>query len=81
MLFQVRNLTQDTGAIITALRTHDAGAEIKFDLATGQLNVLGQMTSEQALVALRSIGCEADRAPEPRQIHASGGSDCCGSCT
>ncbi len=81
MLFQVARLTPNTDAILAALRALDAGVEIKLDLADGQVAVSGQLTSDQALGAIRSAGYEAVRAPEVRQVHVSGGSDCCGSCS
>ncbi len=81
MLFQVNGLTENTGDILAVLRVHDARATIACDLTAGQVDVSGQLTSEQVLAALRSIGYAASRMSEPRQIHVSGGSDCCGSCS
>lgn len=81
MLFQVNGLTADTGAMLAALRAHDAGTTIECDLPAGRINVSGQLTSEQVVTALHGAGYEAMRASEPRQIHVSGGSDCCGSCS
>lgn len=81
MLFQVDGLAENTDSILAVLRVQDAGAKITCDMAAGQVDVSAQLTSEQVLAALRSIGYVASRLSEPRQIHVSGGSDCCGSCT
>jgi hypothetical protein len=81
MLFQVDGLAEDTGMILAALRVHDAGTRIECDLAAGRIDVMGQVTSAQVIAALRSAGYAASRAPAPQQIHVSGGSDCCGSCS
>ena len=81
MLFQVKNLTADTGAIVAALRAHDTGAKVTCDAAAGQIDVSAQLTSGQVIAALQGAGYEASRMSEPQQIHVSGGSDCCGSCS
>jgi hypothetical protein len=80
MLFQVNGLTADTGAILVALRAHDARARVDCDLAAGCIDVSAQMTSDQIVATLREAGYEASRASAPQRIHVSGGSDCCGSC-
>ena len=80
MLFQVKGLSADTGAIVSALRAHDANARVDSDLTAGCIEVSAQMTSDQIVAALHAAGYEASRASQPRQIHVSGGSDCCGSC-
>jgi copper chaperone len=43
--------------------------------------VAAQLTSGQVIAALQQAGYEANRVSEPRQIHVSGGSTCCGSCS
>lgn len=81
MLFKVKGLTGDTGAILAILRAHDAGVTITCDPAAGRLGVQARLTSEQIVAALLGGGYHASRSSEPRQIHVSGGSDCCGSCS
>ncbi len=81
MLFQVKNLAEDTGAIAAILRAHDASANVTGDIAAGQINVAAQLTSGQVVTALQDAGYELSRVSEPRQIHVSGGSTCCGSCS
>jgi hydroxymethylglutaryl-CoA reductase len=81
MLFQVKNLAGATDAIAAAVRAHDAGAVVTHDVAAGQIKVSAQLTSNQIIAALHDAGHEASRVSEPRQIHVSGGSDCCGSCS
>jgi hypothetical protein len=81
MLFQVTHLVEGTEGIAAALRAMDANARVSSDLAAGQIEVSAQLTSEQVIAALRGAGYEALRVSEPRQIHVSGGSDCCGSCS
>lgn len=81
MLFQMKHLAADTGAIAAALRALDAGARVTCDAAAGQIDVSAQLTSDQVVAALHGAGYEASRMSEPRQIHVSGGSDCCGSCS
>lgn len=81
MLFQVKNLAEGATAITAALRALDGNARVGSDLVAGQIDVAAQLTSEQVIAALRGAGHEAQRVSEPRQIHVSGGSDCCGSCS
>lgn len=81
MLFQVKNLAGDAGAITTILQAHDANVKVTGDVAAGQIDVAAQLTSGQVISALQSAGYEASRLSEPQQIHVSGGSTCCGSCT
>ncbi len=81
MLFQVKNLAEGAAAITAALRALDGNVRVSSDLAAGQIDVTAQLTSEQVIAALRGAGHEARRVSEPRQIHVSGGSDCCGSCS
>ena len=81
MLFQVKNPASDTGAIAAILRALDANAKVTGDPAAGRIDVAAQLTSGQVIAALRAAGYEADRVSEPRQIHVSGGSTCCGSCS
>ncbi len=81
MLFQVKDLAGDTGAIVAALRAHDARAQVAVDPLVGQIDVSAQLTAGQIIAALQTVGYEASRMSEPRQIHVSGGSDCCGSCS
>ncbi|MFC5437184.1 hypothetical protein ACFPME_11490 [Rhodanobacter umsongensis] len=81
MLFQVKDLAGDTGAIAAALRAHDANAKVTSDLLAGRIDVSAQLTANQVIAALLAAGYEASRMSEPRQIHVSGGSDCCGSCS
>lgn len=84
MLFQVKDLagdTGDTGAIVAALRAHDPRAQVAIDPLVGQIDVSAQLTAGQVVAALQAAGYEASRMSEPRQIHVSGGSDCCGSCS
>jgi hypothetical protein len=81
MLFQVKNLAGDTGAIAAILRAHDANAEVTGDVAEGSIDVSAQLTSAQVITALQDAGCEASRMSEPQRIHVSGGSTCCGSCS
>jgi hypothetical protein len=84
MLFQVKDLagdTGDTGVIVAALRAHDANAQVTTDFPAGQIDVSAQLTATQVIAALQVAGYEASRMSEPRQIHVSGGSDCCGSCS
>ena len=81
MLFQVKDLAGDTGAIAAILRAHDANAQVTGDPVGGQIDVAAQLTSGQVITALQEAGYEASRVSEPRQIHVSGGSTCCGSCS
>ena len=81
MLFQVKDLAGDTGAIAAVLRALDANSIVTGDHAAGQIDVAAQLTSGQVIDALRQAGYEASRISEPRQIHVSGGSTCCGSCS
>lgn len=81
MLFQVKDLAGDTGAIAAILRTHDAHAKVTADPGAGQIDVAAQLTSGQVINALQAAGYEASRVSEVQQIHVSGGSTCCGSCT
>ncbi|CAM1000046.1 HMA domain-containing protein [Rhodanobacter sp. Root179] len=81
MLFEVKNLVDDAGAIAAILRTHDANAKVTGDVATGQIDVSAQLTSGQVITALQEAGFAASRVSEPQQIHVSGGSTCCGSCS
>lgn len=81
MLFQVKDLAGDTATLTAALRAHDAHARVDCDMAAGQIEVAAQLTSEQVIAALHGAGYVASRVSAPRQIHVSGGSDCCGSCT
>lgn len=81
MLFQVKDLAGDTGAIAAILRAHDANAQVTGDPVAGQIDVAAQLTSGQVITALQEAGYEASRVFEPRQIHVSGGSTCCGSCS
>ena len=81
MLFQVKNPTGDTGSIAAVLRALDANATVVGDLAAGHIEVTAQLTSGQVIAALQAAGYEASRVSEPRQIHVSGGSTCCGSCS
>ena len=81
MLFEVKNLASDTGAIAAILRTLDANATITGDISAGQIDVSARLTSGQVITALQEAGYQASRISEPRQIHVSGGSTCCGSCS
>ncbi|MGY3041714.1 hypothetical protein ACVWWQ_003347 [Rhodanobacter sp. TND4EL1] len=81
MLFEVKNLAGDTAAIAAILRAHDANAKVIGDATTGQIDVAAQLTSGQIITALQEGGYQALRVSEPRQIHVSGGSTCCGSCS
>ena len=81
MLFQVKDLAGDTGAIAAILRAHDANAQVTGDPAAGQIDVAASLTSGQVITALHEAGYEASRVSAPRQIHVSGGSTCCGSCS
>lgn len=81
MLFQVKDLAGDTGAIAAILRAHDVNAQVTGDPVAGQIEVAAQLTSSQVIAALHDAGYEAVRVSEPRQIHVSGGSTCCGSCS
>ena len=81
MLFQVKNLAGDTGAIAAILRAHDANATVTGDAAAGQIEVSAQLTSGQVISVLQEGGYEASRVSAPQQIHVSGGSTCCGSCS
>ncbi len=81
MLFQVKDFAGDTGAIAAILRAHDANARVTGEPVAGQLDVAAQLTSSQVIAALHEAGYEAVRVSEPRQIHVSGGSSCCGSCS
>ncbi|MEO5830060.1 MAG: hypothetical protein ABIQ36_05775 [Rhodanobacter sp.] len=81
MLFEVKDLAGDTGAIAAILRAHDANATVTGDLAAGQIDVAAQLTSGQIIGALQGAGYQASRVSEPQQIHVSGGSTCCGSCS
>lgn len=81
MLFQVKDFAGDTGAIAAILRAHDANARVTGEPVAGQLDVAAQLTSSQVIAALHEAGYEAVRVSEPRQIHVSGGSTCCGSCS
>lgn len=80
MLFQVKDLAEDTATLAAALHAHDADARVDLDAIAGQIKVTAQMTSDQIVVALRNAGYQANRVSEPQQIHVSGGSTCCGSC-
>lgn len=84
MLFQVKDLagdTGDTGALVAVLRACDAHAQVTVDPSTGQIDVSAQLTAGEVVAALQAAGYEASRVSEPRRIHVSGGSDCCGSCS
>ncbi len=81
MLFEVKNLAGDAGAIAGALHALDAAATFTRDPAASQIDVSAQLTSGQVIDALRGVGFEASRVSAPQKIHISGGSDCCGSCT
>jgi copper chaperone len=81
MLFQVKDLAGATDAIAAILRALDANARVTGDPAAGQIEVAAQLTSGQVIAALQQAGYEASRVSEPRQIHVSGGSTCCGSCS
>lgn len=81
MLFQVKDLAGDTGAIAGVLRALDAHAKVVADAAAGQIEVAAQLTSGQVIAALQQAGYDASRVSEPQQIHVSGGSTCCGSCS
>ncbi|MEO6800322.1 MAG: hypothetical protein ABI178_10330 [Rhodanobacter sp.] len=81
MLFHVKDLANDTATLAATLRAHDADARVDLDAVAGQIKVTAQMTSDQIVGALHNAGFEANRVSEPRQIHVSGGSTCCGSCT
>lgn len=81
MLFEVKNLAADTGAIAAILRSLDANAKVTGDINAGQIDVSAQLTSGQVITALQEAGYQASRMSEPRQIHVSGGSTCCGSCS
>lgn len=81
MLFQVSGPIEDPGAIVAALRMLDAHSTVACDLSAGRVDVSAQLTSAQVIAVLREVGYEASRASEPRRVHISGGSDCCGSCS
>lgn len=81
MLFQVNHLAGDTNAIAAILRAHDTNATVTGDTAAGQIDVAAQLTSGQVITALQDAGYDVSRLSEPRQIHVSGGSTCCGSCS
>lgn len=81
MLFQVKNLAADTSGIIAALRVHDTHVRVVGDPVAGQIDVAAQLTSGEVIAILHEAGYEASRLSEPRQVHVSGGSDCCGSCS
>ena len=81
MLFQVKDFAGDTGAIAAILRAHDATATVTGDASAGQIDVAAQLTSGQVITALHEAGYDAARVSESRQIHVSGGSTCCGSCS
>jgi len=81
MLFQVKDFAVHANAVIDALRLHDAGAKVSIDATTDQIEVSAQLTPCQIVAALQAAGIEASRLSDPRQIHVSGGSDCCGSCS
>lgn len=81
MLFQVKDFAGNTGAIAAILRAHDANAQVTGEPVVGQIDVAAQLTSNQIITALHEAGYEAARVSEPRQIHVSGGSTCCGSCS
>lgn len=81
MLFQVNAVAGGTGPLLTALRAHDPDATISHDGTSAPIEVSARLTSEQVVAVLRAAGYEASRVSAPRQIHVSGGSDCCGSCS
>ncbi|WP_426688196.1 hypothetical protein [Rhodanobacter ginsengiterrae] len=81
MLFEVKDLAGDTAAIAAILRGLDANAKVSGDAAAGQIDVAAQLTSGQVIAALQAAGYRASRVSEPQQIHVSGGSTCCGSCS
>lgn len=81
MLFQVKDFSGDTGAIAAILRVRDANAKVAGDASAGQIDVSAQLTSGQVITALQEAGYETSRVSEPKQIHVSGGSTCCGSCS
>lgn len=81
MLFQVKNLADEAGAIAAILRAHDANTTVTENATAGQIDVSAQLTSGQVITALQEAGYELSRASEPHQIHVSGGSTCCGSCS
>jgi copper chaperone len=81
MLFQVENLAGHAGAVVAAVLALEPNAKVACDPAAGQIDVSAQLTSGQVIAALHEAGYEAVRVSEPRQIHVSGGSTCCGSCS
>ena len=81
MLFHVNHPVADPDALLRALRTHDAFAQIDVDATAAQVKVLGQLTAQQAAAAFRQVGLDASPLAESRAVHESGGSTCCGHCT
>lgn len=81
MLFQLDGLHHDTPAIAHALRAIDPACRVEAGPQPGQLEVQAQMTADQIIAALGRAGYVASRTSEPLQMHVSGGSTCCGSCS
>ncbi|KZC17948.1 hypothetical protein RHOFW510R12_30675 [Rhodanobacter sp. FW510-R12] len=81
MLFQVKELAGHAGAVVAAVLALEPNAKVACDPAAGQIDVDAPLTSGQIIAALQAAGYAAERLSEPRQIHVSGGSTCCGSCS
>ena len=55
MLFQVKDLAGDTGAIAAILRAHDATAKVAAGAVAGQIDVSAQWTSGQVITARKYV--------------------------
>ena len=81
MLFQLSSSAANTDAIARAMKAHDAFAQVSFDAGTNQVKVPGQLSVKQALAAFKQADTEASEVLDAKDVHVSGGSTCCGSCT
>ena len=64
-----------SGRIQQAIAAIDAQASVSVNAVAGSVAVEGLLSQEQVIAALALAGFHAAPA------HASGGSECCGSCT
>lgn len=74
MQFQLSGRHHDVDAITSAVRSLDAGAKVMLDPARNHLKVFASASSEQIMVKLRELGCDA--LPFAQDLAGGGG---CGS--
>ena len=78
MLFEVPAIhsAQCAATITNALLAQDLGANVEVKLDQRRVRVEGNLSTEQALAAIRGAGFAAAEAPP----HSGPGSTCCGGC-